>query len=184
MLYLDIYKTQRLSQRNPHLDVSMQWCFRWPHSWGDQDHMMLYLTNTFLFLLSDQYIFLSFLGFSAGPVNSMYIDCFKGRLGTRRCARKLWDSAIFRHVASWFIQVGKRNWFSHSSLTGGSWGIFSDSSVTLAQWPRARDLTNLVIRRSQVRFRPKTRQLRFTWIWANRPSSKGSKLLFPVIKAK
>ena len=27
------------------------------------------------------------------------------------------------------------------------------------------------------------RQLRFTWIWANRLSSKGSKLLFPVIKA-
>ena len=34
-----------------------------------------------------------------------------------------------------------------------------------------------------VRFRPKTRQLRFTWIWANRPSSKGFKLLFPIIKA-
>jgi len=34
-----------------------------------------------------------------------------------------------------------------------------------------------------VRFRPKTRHLRFTWIWAHRPSIKGSKLLFPVIKA-
>jgi len=34
-----------------------------------------------------------------------------------------------------------------------------------------------------VRFRPKTRHLRFTWIWAYRPSIKGSKLLFPVIKA-
>jgi len=33
------------------------------------------------------------------------------------------------------------------------------------------------------RFRPKTRHLRFTWIWAHRPSIKGSKLLFPVIKA-
>ena len=65
----------------------------------------------------------------------------------------------------------------------GSWGIFGDSSVTLAQWWRARDSTILVNRRSPVRFRPKTRQLRFTWIWANRPSSKGSKLLFPVIKA-
>jgi len=31
--------------------------------------------------------------------------------------------------------------------------------------------------------RPKTRHLRFTWIWAHRPSIKGSKLLFPVIKA-
>jgi len=36
---------------------------------------------------------------------------------------------------------------------------------------------------SPVRFRPKTRHLRFTWIWAHRPSIKGSKLLFPVIKA-
>jgi len=36
---------------------------------------------------------------------------------------------------------------------------------------------------SPVRFRPKTRQLRFTWMWAYTPSIKGSKLLFPVIKA-
>jgi len=36
---------------------------------------------------------------------------------------------------------------------------------------------------SPVRFRPKTRHFRFTWIWAYRPSIKGSKLLFPVIKA-
>ena len=36
---------------------------------------------------------------------------------------------------------------------------------------------------SPVRFRPKTRHLRFTWMWAHRPSIKGSKLLFPVIKA-
>jgi len=61
--------------------------------------------------------------------------------------------------------------------------IFGDSSVTLAQWWRARHFRNLVICRSQVRFRPKTSQLRFTWIWANKPSGKGSKLLFPVIKA-
>jgi len=39
--------------------------------------MMLYLTNTFFFLLSDQYIFLSFLGFSAVPVNPMYIDVLR-----------------------------------------------------------------------------------------------------------
>jgi len=55
-------------------------------------------------------------------------------------------------------------------------------SVTLAQWWRARDSTNLVLRRSPIRFQPKTCQLRFTWIWANRPTSKGSKLLFPVIQ--
>jgi len=65
----------------------------------------------------------------------------------------------------------------------GPWRIFSDSSVTLAQWWRARDSINLVIRRSPVRFWLKTRHLRFIWTWANRPSSKGSKLLFPVIKA-
>jgi len=76
-------------------------------------------------------------------------------------------------------------WYSNSlrHANRGSWGIFGDSSVTLAQCWRARDLTNLVICRSPVRFRPKTRELRFTWNWANRPSSKGSKLLFPVIKA-
>ena len=65
----------------------------------------------------------------------------------------------------------------------GSSRIFGDSSITLAQWWRVRHLRHLVIRRSPVRFRPKIRQLRFTWIWVNRPSSKGSKLLFPVIKA-
>jgi len=65
----------------------------------------------------------------------------------------------------------------------GSWVIFGDSWVTLAQWWRARHLNPLAIRSSPVRFRPKTRQLRFTWIWANRPSSKSSKLLFAVIKA-
>jgi len=31
---------------------------------------------------------------------------------------------------------------------------------------------------------PKTRPLKSIWIWANRPSTKGSKLLFLVIKAK
>ena len=64
-----------------------------------------------------------------------------------------------------------------------SWGIFGDSSVTVAQWWRVQDFTNLVMRRFPVRFRPKKRQLRFTWIWANWPSSKGCKLLFPVMKA-
>ena len=34
----------------------------------------------------------------------------------------------------------------------------------------------MVIRRSQIQFRPKPRELKYTWIWANRPSSKGSKL--------
>ena len=72
--------------------------------------------------------------------------------------------------------------FNTYICTRGSWSIFGDSSVTLAQWQIARHLRNLVICRSPVRFRPKTRQLRFTWIWANRPSSKGSKLLFPVMK--
>ena len=36
---------------------------------------------------------------------------------------------------------------------------------------------------SPVRIRPNIRQLKSFWIWANRPSSKGFKLLFSVIKA-
>jgi len=67
----------------------------------------------------------------------------------------------------------------------GSWWIFSDSFVTLAHWIRARHLTKIwFIRRSPIKFRPKTRQLKFTWIWANRPSlaSKGSKPLFQKLK--
>ena len=63
----------------------------------------------------------------------------------------------------------------------GSWRIFGDASITIAQWRRARDLTNLGYRRSLVRFRPKLLQLKSIWTWANRPSSKDSKLLFPVI---
>ena len=39
----------------------------------------------------------------------------------------------------------------------GSWRIFGNSSVTFAQWWRARHLRNLIIRRSLVRFRPQTR---------------------------
>jgi len=64
------------------------------------------------------------------------------------------------------------------------WWIFSDSSVTLAHWIRARYLVETwVIRRFPVRFRPKPRELKSIWIWANRPSSKSSKLLFLVINA-
>jgi len=62
--------------------------------------------------------------------------------------------------------------------------IFIDSFVTLAQWIRVRHLTEMwVIRRFPIRFWPKPRDLKSKWISANRPSSKGSKLFFPVIKA-
>jgi len=56
-----------------------------------------------------------------------------------------------------------------------------NTSVTIAQWRRARDLTNWVIRRSPVSFQTKTRELKSIGIWANRHSGKGSKLLFPVV---
>ena len=60
-----------------------------------------------------------------------------------------------------------------------SWWIISDLFVTLAQWKRARLLTEIwVIRRCPVQFWPKPRKLKSIWIWANRPSIKGSKLLF------
>jgi len=66
----------------------------------------------------------------------------------------------------------------------GSWWIISDSFVPVAQWIRSRHLTEIwVIYRSWVRFRPKPRELKSIWIWVHRPSSKCSKLLFPVIKA-
>ena len=83
-------------------------------------------------------------------------------------------------IGNWTDEFTSRD--SHRSYRGSQF-FFGDSSVTLAQWWRALHLRNLVTRRSPVRFRPKTRQLRFTWMWANRPSSKGSNLLFLVIKA-
>ena len=87
------------------------------------------------------------------------------------------DQATVSHTV-WDLESLSLWWLSRGSLR-----IVGDSWVTLAPWRRAQHLRNLVIRRSPIRFRPKIRQLRFTWIWANRPSSKGSKLLFPVIKA-
>jgi len=49
------------------------------------------------------------------------------------------------------------SWFNIHCYLRGSWGIFGDSSVTLAQlqWWRARDSKFLVIRRSPFWFRPK-----------------------------
>jgi len=48
------------------------------------------------------------------------------------------------------------SWFNIHCYLRGSWGIFGDSSVILAQlqWWRARYLTNLVIRRIPFRFQP------------------------------
>jgi len=102
-----------------------------------------------------------------------------------------WISTLlkkFNKFRPFFLPVQPYKWYTNqvsiSHVYARGWSrIFVDSFVTLAQWWRARHLRHLVIRRSPVRFRPKTRQLRFTWIWANRPSSKGFKLLFPVINA-
>jgi len=65
----------------------------------------------------------------------------------------------------------------------GSWRIFGDVSVTIAPWRRVRTWKFWAIHSSPVRFRPKPCHLKSLWIWANRPLSKGSKLLFPVTKA-
>jgi len=117
------------------------------------------------------------------------------RVDTFRCWCRAHEKGVKRHTdaSDEKMQINKdaciRNWTdeftsrdSHRSYRGSQF-FFGDSSVTLAQWWRALHLRNLVTRRSPVRFRPKTRQLRFTWMWANRPSSKGSNLLFLVIKA-
>jgi len=80
------------------------------------------------------------------------------------------------------LKVGTTEWYIKRVLRHLSLVFLIDSYVALAQWRRARELTNLLIRRSQVRFRPKARQLRSTWIGVNRLSSKGSALLLPVIK--
>ena len=64
----------------------------------------------------------------------------------------------------------------------GSWMIFGYDHHSSVE--KSAELENFgIICSSPVRFRPKTRQLKSIWIWANRPSSKGSKITFPVIKA-
>jgi len=68
-------------------------------------------------------------------------------------------------------------------LPRGSWRIFSDASVTIVHWRRARDLRKLGHLQVPGSIPAETRQLNLIWIWANRPSSKGFKLLFPVKKA-
>jgi len=70
------------------------------------------------------------------------------------------------------------------SISKGSWKIFGDESATLAQWRRARDWTNLDY--PQVPGSILAENLsnkKWIWIWANKPSSKVSKILFPVIKS-
>jgi len=87
-------------------------------------------------------------------------------------------------MCDYVISLNKFNDITHNVISSwGSWRILGDGSVTIAQWRRAQDLKNWGIRRSPVRFRPKIRQLRSIWVWVNRPWSKGSKLLIPVIKA-
>jgi len=55
---------------------------------------------------------------------------------------------------------------THSACRG-SWRIFGDASVTIAQWRGSKQIW--FIRRSQVRFQPKPRRLKSMWIWANGP---------------
>ena len=105
-------------------------------------------------------------------------DCFYALKGV-----PLWVNALVSTVR---VFVGrdqslKQKGREIDKYLRGSSRILGDSSVTVTQWWRARHLRNIVIRRSPVRFRPKTRQLRFSWIWAHIPSNKGFKLLFPVM---
>ena len=58
------------------------------------------------------------------------------------------------------------------------WCIHHHSSVE-----KSVGLNNWVVRRSPVQFPPKPHQLKSIWTWIYRPWSKGSKLLYPVIKA-
>ena len=67
---------------------------------------------------------------------------------------------------------------------GGSSRILGDAFVTIGLGEQRGTQEIWVICRSPVRFRTETRQLKSTFISAHRPSSKGSKLLFPTIKAK
>jgi len=88
----------------------------------------------------------------------------------------------------WFLRsqppLCPQEWVMRQKSSGScqTWSTFSDSFDTLAQWIRSRCITETwVIRMSQARFRLKTGDIKS--VWANKPSdsSKGSKLLFPVI---
>jgi len=130
--------------------------------------------------------------------------------GLKRGAGCLLNRDPGQNAASWCMQgtsissIWFRNW-AKSATCGchnsnfwkkktkiitrlrGSWRIFSDASVVIVQWRRARDLTKLghpQVPSSIPAETPSTqRQLKSIRIWENRLSSKGSKLLFPVINA-
>jgi len=53
----------------------------------------------------------------------------------------------------------------------------------MIQWRRAQDLTNLGYPQEPGSILAKNPSLKLKWILANRISSKGSKLLFPMTKA-
>ena len=61
--------------------------------------------------------------------------------------------------------------------------VFGDGSVAIAHRNRARDLKNLGYPQVPGSISAKTLSTQTIRILSNRPSSKGSKLLFPVAKA-
>ena len=88
----------------------------------------------------------------------------------RKCVRKrereketesfdIGDSYFSCYRCVWFFTINARE---HTHTQTGR--IFGDASVNITQWRRARDLTNWDFCRSQVRFRPKTHQLKSIWI--------------------
>jgi len=91
----------------------------------------------------------------------------------------VWFGFVYLHCCFYYF----KQYFSilaWRSMWWGSWRIFGDKSVTIAQWRRARDLTNLDYPNVPGSIPAKNS----IWISANRPSSKGSKPLFLVIKAE
>ena len=98
-----------------------------------------------------------------------------GRVGFRWNARAYSMESSLRSISSNSFLWKRTNCSVVDQLFGraGSWWIFSDSCVTLAQWIRARHLTEIwVIRRFPVRFRPNPRELKSIWIWANSPQAR------------
>ena len=93
--------------------------------------------------------------------------------------RKYWPNSLtIPHLAHCLHHARRVGFCHHLALSN------SGSCCPLQQPGKSRTGISIwIIRRSPVRFLPNPRQLKSIWIWANRPSSKGSKLLFPEMKA-
>ena len=93
----------------------------------------------------------------------------------REYVQKLHEAEVFKKEFSLFLSL---------FLKWGSKRIFGDSSVTVAQWWRARHLRNLVIRRSLVRFRPKSSLWSIARVTASHSSPSVTLLFSGVLKTQ